>query len=105
MGWRGALRASAPVAEDEPGQRGHDDDQTDVGDGLPGDGPASSSARAGPLPMPEARRPWMMGTSVSVAKYMKAPVKLARKFDSSELPPTAHSIQRLGMMPAMAVSP
>ena len=34
--------------------------------------------------MPEARSPWMMEPSVSVAKYMKAPVKLARKFDSSE---------------------
>ena len=71
--------------------------------GSKSDGPASNSARAGPLPMPEASSPWMIGTSVSVAKYMKAPVKLAKKFDSRELPPTAHSIQRFGMIPAMAV--
>ena len=57
------------------------------------DGPASNNASAGPLPMPEASNPWIIGTSVRVAKYMNAPVKLAKKFESSEFPPTAHSIQ------------
>ena len=59
------------------------------------DGPAKSNANAGPLPMPEANRPCMIGTSVSVAKYMKAPVKLARKLDNREFPPTAHCIHSL----------
>ena len=43
-------------------------------------GPASSSAKAGPLPMPAPIRPWRIGTSVSVAKYIKAPKMLAKKF-------------------------
>ena len=68
------------------------------------DGPAKSNANAGPLPMPEADRPCMIGTSVSVAKYMKAPVKLARKLDNREFPPTAHCIHSLGIMPAREVS-
>ena len=72
--------------------------------GRDNDGPANSKAKAGPLPMPEANRPWTIGTSVNVAKYMKAPVKLAKKFDNNELPPTAHSIQLFGIMPAIAVS-
>lgn len=67
------------------------------------DGPANNNANAGPLPMPEASNPWMIGTSVNVAKYMNAPVKLAKKFESKELPPTAHSIQWLGMIPAITV--
>ena len=46
----------------------------------------------------------MIGTSVSVAKYMKAPVNEAKKFERSEFPPTAHSIQRFGTTPAI-VSP
>ena len=69
------------------------------------EGPAKSNANAGPLPMPEASNPCMMGTSVNVAKYMKAPVKLARKFDNSEFPPTAHRIHPLGTTPAIEVSP
>ena len=36
-------------------------------------GPASSSASAGPLPMPAPIRPCRIGTSVRVAKYMNAP--------------------------------
>ena len=54
------------------------------------DVPASNNARAGPLHMPEASNPWIIGTSVRVAKYMNAPVKLAKKFESSEFPPTAN---------------
>ena len=34
---------------------------------------------------------------------MNAPVKLAKKLDNKELPPTAHSIQLFGMIPAIAV--
>ena len=51
-------------------------------------GPASSRASAGPLPMPLPNKPWMMGTSVSVAKYMKAPPSAAKKLAATELPPT-----------------
>lgn len=54
------------------------------------EGPVSSRANAGPFPIPEASKPCTIGTSVSVAKYMNAPVKLAKKFDSREFPPTAH---------------
>ena len=69
--------------------------------GKDNEGPDSSNANAGPLPMPEANSPWMIGTSVSVAKYIKAPVKLAKKFDNKEFPPTAHCIHSLGTMPAI----
>ena len=72
--------------------------------GRDNDGPANSRANAGPSPIPDARSPWTIGTSVNVAKYMNAPAKLAKKLDSSELPPTAHSIQLFGMIPAKAVS-
>ena len=71
--------------------------------GSDSDGPARSKARAEPFPMPEASNPCIIGTSVRVAKYMNAPVKLAKKFDNNELPPTAHSIQLFGTMPAIAV--
>ena len=43
-------------------------------------GPASSSARAGPLPIPLPIRPCNMGTSVRVAKYISAPANEAKKF-------------------------
>ena len=36
-------------------------------------GPARRRASAGPCPMPDPMSPWRMGTSVRVAKYMKAP--------------------------------
>ena len=69
------------------------------------DGPANSSASAGPFPMPEAIRPWIIGTLVRVAKYMNAPVKLAKKLDNREFPPTARYTHSLGMIPAMEVLP
>ena len=73
--------------------------------GNDSEGPDSNNANAGPLPMPEARSPCTMGTSVKVAKYIKAPVKLARKFDRKELPPTAYCIHSLGITPATDVLP
>ncbi len=69
------------------------------------DGPANSSASAGPFPMPDDIRPWIIGISVRVAKYMNAPVKLAKKLDNREFPPTARSTHSLGMIPAMEVLP
>ena len=39
-----------------------------------------------------------------MANYINAPVKLAKKFDNREFPPTAHSIQEFGIIPAIAVS-
>ena len=51
-------------------------------------GPAKRSARAGPLPIPAPISPWRMGTSVNVAKYMKAPATEAKKFEKIEFPPT-----------------
>ena|GEM_PF-1861280 len=43
-------------------------------------GPANNNAKAGPLPIPAPIRPWRIGTSVSVAKYIKAANMLAKKF-------------------------
>ena len=53
-----------------------------------GAGPRAASASAGPDPMPLPTRPCTIGTSVSVAKYMKAPAIAANTFDAIELPPT-----------------
>lgn len=69
--------------------------------GNESDGPASSNAKAGPLPIPAASRPCTIGTSVRVAKYMNAPTIDAKKFENTELPPTIHSIHSLGITPAM----
>jgi len=57
-------------------------------------GPASKSASAGPLPMPLPSSPCKMGTSVRVAKYMKAPTTDANKLAPIELPPTDPAIGR-----------
>lgn len=46
--------------------------------------PASNSARARPLPMPAPSRPLRIGTSASVAKYMKAPAIEAKRFAQTE---------------------
>ncbi|MPN25980.1 hypothetical protein SDC9_173402 [bioreactor metagenome] len=69
------------------------------------EGPASNSAKAGPFPIPDASNPWIIGTSVRVAKYMKAPTTLAQKLDHTVLPPTAHSIHEFGTTPGIEVSP
>src|SRR5512132_1659829 len=58
-------------------------------------GPASSSARAGPLPMPAPISAWVIGISVSVAKYMKAPAMAAKV-----LPSTAAATQADGINPS-----
>ncbi len=50
-------------------------------------GPASSRARAGPWPMPAPRRPCKIGTSVRVAKYIKAPANEAIRLAENEFPP------------------
>ena len=63
-------------------------------------GPASSRARAVPLPMPLPIKPCRIGTSVSVAKYMKAPAKAATKLAMKELPPTARLTQTEGISPS-----
>jgi hypothetical protein len=63
-------------------------------------GPARSRARAGPLPMPLPMRPCRMGTSVNVAKYMKAPANEATKLDMRELPPTAVDTHDEGISPS-----
>ena len=63
-------------------------------------GPASSRARAGPLPMPAPRRPCRIGTSVRVAKYMKAPTTEAKRFAPKELPPTKPLTQPAGIKPS-----
>src|SRR4030042_5679968 len=42
-----------------------------------------------------------MGTSVSVAKYMKAPTIEAKKLENKELPPTKPEIHWLGITPAI----
>ena len=63
-------------------------------------GPASNNASAGPCPMPAPRRPSRIGTSVSVAKYMKAPATEANRFAPSELPPTARATHSDGIRPS-----
>jgi len=55
-------------------------------------GPANNSANAGPFPMPLPKRPCRIGTSVSVAKYIKAPEMAAKKLATREFPLTAASI-------------
>ena len=55
-------------------------------------GPARRSERAGPFPMPDPIRPWSMGTSVSVAKYINAPETEANRLAHTELPPTKYSM-------------
>src|SRR5690554_468378 len=47
-------------------------------------GPASNSANAGPLPIPEPIRASTMGTSVRVEKYIRAPSTDARMVERSE---------------------
>ncbi len=63
-------------------------------------GPASRRARAGPLPIPAPRSPSRIGTSVKVAKYMKAPTTAAKKLAPTELPPTSLAIHSEGMSPS-----
>ena len=63
-------------------------------------GPARSRANAGPLPIPLPMRPWRIGTSVRVAKYMKAPTTDAKRFDCRELPPTARLTHAEGINPS-----
>ena len=60
-------------------------------------GPASSGASAGPLPMPAPISAWVIGISVRVAKYMKAPAIAAKALEASELPPTAAAIHADGI--------
>ena len=62
-------------------------------------GPAKSNANAGPLPMPEPRSPCTIGTSVKVAKYIKAPVTEAKKLAKKPFPPTAVAIHLEGIIP------
>ena len=64
-------------------------------------GPASSSASAGPWPMPEPRSVCRIGTSVRVAKYMSAPTNEARKLAPSELPPTTCATHEDGTRPGV----
>ncbi|KAF5029791.1 hypothetical protein DSECCO2_644920 [anaerobic digester metagenome] len=68
-------------------------------------GPDNSRARAGPLPMPLPKSPCNIGTSVSVAKYIKAPEMEANRFAHSEFPPTAISIQRVGIQASLPGRP
>jgi len=63
-------------------------------------GPASSRVRAGPWPMPAPSSPSRIGTSVRVAKYMKAPEIPANRLARTELPPTAEAIQAEGNKPS-----
>ena len=62
-------------------------------------GPASSSASAGPLPIPLLINPCKIGTSVKVAKYINAPTIEAKKFEKIELPPTKSIIHSFGIIP------
>jgi hypothetical protein len=55
-------------------------------------GPARSSARDGPFPIPEPIRPCRIGTSVKVAKYINAPTTDEKKFAKREFPPTRADI-------------
>ena len=50
--------------------------------------------------MPEPRRVCRIGTSVSVAKYIRAPTNEARKLAANELPPTTLATQEEGTSPA-----
>ncbi len=51
-------------------------------------GPAKSSAKAGPLPIPNSINDLTIGTSVNVEKYIRAPMNEAIKFELKLLPPT-----------------
>lgn len=62
--------------------------------GKDNDGYANSKAKAGLLPTPEASKLWIVGTSAKVAKYKNTPVKLTKKLDINELPPTSNPIFR-----------
>ena len=72
--------------------------------GRESDGPASNKAKAGPLPIPAEINPCRIGTSVNVAKYIKAPTIEAKKFENNEFPPTRFEIHSFGIIPAIAVS-
>jgi len=67
------------------------------------DGPASNKASAGPLPIPAAINPCRIGTSVSVAKYIKAPTIEAKKLEKTEFPPTKPATHSFGTIPGIAV--
>ena len=68
-------------------------------------GPARSRASAGPWPMPAPRRPCRIGTSVRVAKYMKAPTTEAKRFAPKEFPPTQLLTQPAGLTPLVLAFP
>jgi len=57
-------------------------------EGRDNDGPDKSNARAGPFPIPKSIKALMIGTSVSVAKYITAPNIDAIKLPNKVLPPT-----------------
>src|SRR5665811_864905 len=59
-------------------------------------GPARSMAREGPFPIPSRVRALMIGTSVRVEKYMKAPATEDMKFEVREFPPTKAATYSLG---------
>ncbi len=63
-------------------------------------GPANNNANAGPFPIPAPSNPCKIGTSVNVAKYMNAPTTDAKKFASSEFPPTARANHADGTNPS-----
>ena len=63
-------------------------------------GPASKRANAGPLPIPLPISPCTIGTSVNVAKYIKAPKNEAKRFENIEFPPTIVETHWLGIIPS-----
>ena len=63
-------------------------------------GPAKSSASAGPLPIPLLSNPCRIGTSVNVAKYIKAPATEENKLAPNEFPPTERLIHSDGINPS-----
>jgi len=63
-------------------------------------GPARRSARAGPFPIPEPISPCRIGTSVKVAKYIKAATMDEKKLAKKEFPPTSAVIYLEGMIPS-----
>jgi len=68
-------------------------------------GPANSNAKAGPWPIPFLSKPSIMGTSVRVAKYMRAPKTEAKKFEKREFPPTRPETHWLGIRPSPSLVP
>ena len=60
-------------------------------------GPERRRASAGPFPIPAPSNPCKMGTSVKVAKYIKAPEIAAKKLARSPFPPTSSATNREGM--------